>query len=126
MSNLSLFSSLPISVLSLCLEAAEAENASSDEEGVFLNKLFEVYSTIHCSVCVGVTGCVAVTVGSDSEDDDNDEEKEDDEECLKKIETQGVHACVCGTECVCIKIFVQDRGGGGGGFPGFGQISLLS
>ena len=50
---------------------------------MFLNKLFEVYSTIHCSVCVGVTGCVAVTVGSDSEDDD--EEEEDDEECLKKL-----------------------------------------
>ena len=58
---------------------------SSGEEGVFLNKLFEVYSTIHCSVCVGVTGCVAVTVGSESEDDDNDEEEEDDEECLKKL-----------------------------------------
>ena len=85
MSNLSLFSSLPISALSLCLEAAEAENASSDEEGVFLNKLFEVYSTIHCSVCVCVTGCVAVTVGSDSEDDDNDAEEEDDEECLEKL-----------------------------------------
>ena len=84
MSNLSLFSSLPISALSLCLEAAEAENVSSGEEGVFLNKLFEVYSTIHCSVCVGVTGCVAVTVGSESEDDDNDEEEED-EECLKKL-----------------------------------------
>ena len=85
MSNLSLFSSLPISALSLCLKAAEAENALSDEEGVFLNKLFEVYSTIHCSVCVGVTGCVAVTVGSDTEDDDNDEEEEDDEECLEKL-----------------------------------------
>ena len=51
---------------------------------MFLNELFEVYSTIHCSVCVGVTGCVAVTVGSESEDDDNDEEEGDDEECLKK------------------------------------------
>ena len=58
---------------------------SSGEEGVFLNKLFEVYSTIHCSVCVGVTGCVAVAVGSESEDNDNDEEEEDDEECLKKL-----------------------------------------
>ena len=53
-SNLSLFSTLPISVLSLCLEAAEAENTSSDEEGVILNMLFEVYSTIHCSVYVWV------------------------------------------------------------------------
>ena len=32
-----------------------------------------------------VTGCGAVTVGSDSEDDDNDEEEEDDEESLKKL-----------------------------------------
>ena len=40
---------------------------------------------IHCSVYVCVTGCVAVTVGSDSEDDDNDEEEEDDKECLKKL-----------------------------------------
>ena len=39
---------------------------------------------IRCSVCEGVTGCVAVTVGSESEDDDNDEEK-DDEECLKNL-----------------------------------------
>ena len=69
----------------MCLEAAEAENASSGEEGVFLNELFEVYSTIHCSVCVGVTGCVVVTVGSESEDDDNDKEEEDDEECLKRL-----------------------------------------
>ena len=91
MSNLSLFSSLPISAQSLCLEAAEVENASSDEEGVFLNKLFEVYSTIHCSVCVGVTGCVAVTVGSESEDNDNDKEEEDDEECLKNLR----HRCAC-------------------------------
>ena len=36
-------------------------------------------------MCVGVTGCGAVTVGSDSEDDDNDEEEEDDEESLKKL-----------------------------------------
>ena len=44
------------------------------------------YSTIHCSVCVGVTGCVAVTVGSDSEDDDSDDdEEEDDKECFKKL-----------------------------------------
>ena len=43
------------------------------------------YSTIHRSVCVGVTVCVAVTVGSESEDDDNDDEEEDDEECLKKL-----------------------------------------
>ena len=49
---------------------------------------------------MGVTGCVAVTVGSDS-DDDNDEE-EDNEECSKNekhIDTK-VGACVCGTECV--------------------------
>ena len=90
MLNYNIFSSLPISALSLCLEAAEVENASSDEKGVFLNRLLEVYSTIHCSVCVGVTGCVAVTIGSDSEDNDSDEEEEDDKEMLEKM-----CACMC-------------------------------
>ena len=71
---------------------------------MFLNKLFEVYSTIHCSVCVGVTGCVAVTVGSESEDDDNDEEEEDDEECLKKLRQKVcMRVYVCVTEYVCLR-----------------------
>ena len=50
---------------------------------------------------MGVTGYVAVTVGSESEDDDNDKE-EDNEECSKNkkhIDTN-VCACVCVTECV--------------------------
>ena len=47
--------------------------------------------------------CVAVTVGSDSEDDDNDDE-DDDEECLKKIETKGVHEYV--SACVHMHIRV--------------------
>ena len=76
---------------------------------MFLNKLFEVYSTIHCSVCVGVTGCVAVTVGGESEDNDNDEEEEDDEECLKKFETEGVYAFVCGLEYVHYEEYIHTR-----------------
>ena len=46
--------------------------------------------------------CVAVTVGSDSEDDDNDDE-DDDEECLKKIETIGVHEYVS----ACVHMYIH-------------------
>ena len=53
-------------------------------------------------MCVCVCVCVAVTVGSDSEDDDNDDE-DDDEECLKKIETIGVHEYVS----ACVHMYIH-------------------
>ena len=88
-----------ISTLSLCLEAADAENASSSEEGESLRNFFVVRLLSTTSyVCVyDEWELPSLYIGSECE--------EDDKECLKKlIQKVCMHTCLH-TMYVCIYIY---------------------